>query len=159
MHDHTGGIHASALRKYIRKNIQNWKIKPDLVPADERYKLYANTFVAVAASGTVSAELAIMHIPTIVVYKMNPLTMLLAHLLVRVKWVSLVNILMNKTVFPELLGNKANPNAIVKAVKKLTSAKNRTKIINELKLADKHWNRSGYKAAELIACDILASFK
>lgn len=143
--------------KYIRKNIQNWAIKPDLIPSDKRYELYANTYIAVAASGTVSAELAIMHIPTIVVYKMNPLTMLLAHLLVHVKWVSLVNILMNKTVFPELLGGKANPNAIEKVVKNLTSVKNRTKMINELKSADKQWTRFGHNAAELIALDIIKS--
>ena len=143
--------------EYIQKAIQNWKTKPELVSADERYKLYANTYIAVVASGTVSAELAIMHIPTVVVYKMNPLTMLLAHLLVHVKWVSLVNILMNKTVFPELLGGRANPNSIKKAVKNLTVLKNRTKIINDLKVADKHWTRAGCKAAELIANDILAS--
>ena len=143
--------------EYIRKNIQNWVIKPDLVSADERYQLYANTYIAVAASGTVSAELAIMHVPTIVVYKMNPLTMLLAHFLVHVKWVSLVNILMNKTVFPELLGGKANSNAITKAVKKLTSVSNRVKTISDLKMADGQWNRCGHNVAELIADDILTS--
>lgn len=143
--------------EYIRKNIQNWKIKPDLVSSDKRYELYANTYIAVAASGTVSAELAIMHIPTIVVYKMNLLTMLLAHLLVRVKWVSLVNILMNKTVFPELLGRKANSNDIAKNIKKLSLMQNRTKIIDELKRADKHWTRCGHNATELIAKDILTS--
>lgn len=143
--------------EYIRKNIQNWAIKPDLVSSNERYNLYANTYIAVVASGTVSAELAIMHIPTIVVYKMNPLTMLLAHLLVRVKWASLVNILMNKTVFPELLGGKANPKSIVKTVKTLSLPQNRKKIINELKVADEQWTRSGYDAAELIAKDIFAS--
>ena len=143
--------------EYIRKAIQDWEIKPELVSSDERYKLYANTYIAVAVSGTVSVELAIMHIPTIVVYKMNPLTMLLAHLLIRVKWASLVNILMNKNIFPELLGNKANPDEIIKAINKLTSENNRTKMVNELKAADKYWTRSGYNAAELIADDILNS--
>ena len=110
---------------YIRSQIKNWETKPDLVDSKERYDVYANTYIAVAASGTVSAELAIMHIPTIVVYKMNPITVLLARLVVRIKWVSLVNILMNKTIFPELLGAKANPSNIVKAVHELTSEKTR----------------------------------
>ena len=141
---------------YIRKNIKNWEIKPDLISADKRYNLYANAYIAVAASGTVSAELAIMHIPTIVVYKMNLLTVLLAHLLVRVKWVSLVNILMNKTIFPELLGQKANPDALTKAIYKLTNFRERTKIISALKKADNQWTKSGQNAAKLIAEDIVS---
>ena len=142
---------------FVRESIKNWKIKPDLVSADKRYELYANTYIAVAASGTVSVELAIMHIPTIVVYKMNPLTVLLARMLVRVKWASLVNILRNKTIFPELLGDKANPTEIIKHIKNLTVASNRTKMIDELKAADNQWTRSGQNAAKLIADDILAS--
>ena len=143
--------------EYIRKNIQNWAIKPKLVSSDKRYELYANTYIAVAASGTVSAELAIMHIPTIVVYKMNPLTMLLAHILIRVKWASLVNILMNKTILPELLGQKANPVEITNTIHKLTDAKERKKIIDDLKKADNQWTRSNQNAAKLIADDIMLS--
>ena len=132
-----------------------WKIKPELIPANERYQLYANTYIAIVASGTVSAELAIMHIPTIVVYKMNPLTVLLARMVLLVKWASLVNILMNKTVFPELLGDKATPNNITKEFQKLALPDVRTKMLWELKKADKRWNRSGKNPAAVIAQDIL----
>ena len=141
---------------YIRNEIKNWEIKPELVSAGERYELYANSFIAVVASGTVSAELAIMHIPAIVVYTMNPLTNMLAHILVKVKWVSLVNILMNKTIYPELLGKKANPAAITDAVQKLTESKNRTAMIKDLKSADDKWEKRGKNPARLIAEDILA---
>ena len=142
--------------EYSRKNIQKWKNKPDLIPAKMRYEVFANTYIAVVASGTVSAELAIMHIPTIVVYKMNPLTCLLAHILLRVKWVSLVNILMGKTIFPELLGKKANWQAIIDALQQLTLPSYRNKMIDELKQADDQWTKSGKKAAKLIADDILS---
>ena len=142
--------------KYIRKNIQNWAIKPDLIPSDKRYELYANTYIAVAASGTVSAELAIMHIPTIVVYKMNPLTVFLAHILLTVKWVSLVNILMNKTIYPELLGKHANPDSITDWVKKLSVTENRNAMIQELKSADSRWRNSQKNPAKVIADDILS---
>ena len=142
---------------YIRQTIKNWDTKPVLISSDKRYEAYASTYIAIAASGTVSAELAIMHIPTVVVYKMNPLTMLLAKILVRVKWVSLVNILMNKTIFPELLGKNANAKAIVNAVNNLTSPSVRTDMVAELKNADKHWTKSGKNAAKLIADDIFKS--
>ena len=141
---------------YIRKYVQNWKTKPELIPSNERYQLYANTYIAVVASGTVSAELAIMHIPTIVVYKMNPLTILLAHILLRVKWASLVNILMNKTIYPELLGNKAKPDAILESLQQLTLPHVRKEMLQELKSADKKWNPAKCKPASVIAKDIVS---
>ena len=143
---------------YVREQIKNWKIKPDLEDSDNRYQLYANTYVAIVASGTVSAELAIMHIPTIVVYKMNPITVLLARMILRVKWASLVNILMNETIFPELLGNAAKPMAIIDCLQQLTLPSVRKEMLHKLALADKKWNPQKQKPAAVIAQDILSSF-
>lgn len=142
---------------FVRKDIENWKIKPELISADKRYQLYANSYIAIVASGTVSAELAIMHIPTIVVYKMNPLTILLARIMLRVKWASLVNILMDKTIFPELLGGAAKPTAIMDCLQQLTLPHVRKEMLRELSLADKKWNHSGHRPASVIAKDILSS--
>jgi lipid-A-disaccharide synthase len=143
---------------YIVKDIENWKHKPDLVDAKDRYDLYANTYIAIVASGTVSAELAIMHIPTIVVYKMNFITVMLAHMLLKIKWASLVNILMNKTIFPELLGKKANPMDIVDCLQQLTLPSVRKNMIEQLEQADAKWCRQGVKPAALIAKDILSNY-
>lgn len=143
---------------YIKNNIKNWKIKPEIISAHQRYDLYANTYIAIVASGTVSAELAIMHIPTIVVYKMNPLTVALAHILLRIKWVSLVNILMNKMVYPELLGRNATPYNIMNCLQQLTLPSNRKQMINDLTSADTKWCRENQKPANLIATDILKQF-
>ena len=141
---------------YISENIKNWKHKPELVPAKERYNVYANTYIAIVASGTVSAELAIMHIPTIVVYKMNFLTVMLARMLLKVKWASLVNILMNKTIYPELLGKDANPTAIVDCLQQLTLPSVRKNMIDELHKSDNQWKHNGTKPAALIAKDIMS---
>lgn len=142
--------------KYIRNNVKKWTVVPKIVPAKERYDVYANAYIAIVASGTVSAELAIMHIPTIVVYKMNPITTLLAHILLRIKWVSLINILMNKTVFPELLGKNANPCAIMDSVQQLSLPSIRRKIMADLTVADDKWKHGMQSPAKLIASDILA---
>jgi lipid-A-disaccharide synthase len=140
--------------EYIKKHIKKWTVVPRVVDSSQRYDVYANAYIAIVASGTVSAELAIMHIPTIVVYKMNPLTVMLAHLLLRVKWASLVNILMNKTIFPELLGKRANPCAIMDCVQQLTLPAVRQKMIADLKAADNKW-KSECNPAQIIARDIL----
>ena len=141
---------------YVKNHIKNWSVAVKTVSGEKRYDVYANTYFAIVASGTVSAELAIMHIPTIVVYKMNALTALLARIMVRVKWASLVNILMNKTIFPELLGKKANPASIMNCIQQLTLPSVRKQMISELKSADKLWMRGEKSPASLIANDILS---
>ena len=141
---------------YVRDNVKNWSIVPNIVSSTERYDVYANAYIAIVASGTVSAELAIMHIPTIVVYKMNPLTVMLAHVLLKIKWVSLINILMNKTIFPELLGKNANPCAIMDAVQQLSLPSVRKKMVAELQSANGLWKHDNENPATLIAKDMLS---
>ncbi|MCL2018066.1 MAG: lipid-A-disaccharide synthase [Alphaproteobacteria bacterium] len=141
--------------KYIRKETADWPVRPALVPAMRRYDLFAKTGIAIAASGTVSAELAIMHIPAIVVYKMNPLTMFLARLVLKTEWVSLVNILLKKKVYSELLGGDATPENIMIEFQRLENPVVRKKMISELSDADKIWTRGGKSAAKLIAFDIM----
>lgn len=143
--------------EYIRNHIKNWTVMPKIVGASERYNVYANSYIAIVTSGTVSAELAIMHIPTIVVYKMNFLTSMLAHILLRVKWASLVNILTNKTIFPELLGKRATPCAIMDCIQQLTLPSVRKKMLQDLTDADDKWTSGSEKPARVIANDILAN--
>ena len=141
---------------YIRQDIKRWKNKPEIIDAKQRYNLYANAYIAIVASGTVSAELAIMHIPTIVVYKMNPVTIMLARMMLRIKWASLVNILMNKTIFPELLGRDANALSIMNELQQLTLPAVRNKMIADLTSADSLWRKNGTNPAQSIAMDILS---
>lgn len=136
---------------YVKNSIRNWKVKPELIASDKRYDLYARTYIAIVASGTVSAELAMLHIPTIVVYKMNPITSWLVRQVIRVKWVSLVNILLNRGVYPEHLGGAATAENILNSVQQLTIPSVRKKMISELKLADGMWYRKGGTPASLIA--------
>lgn len=136
---------------FVRQQIKHWKVKPILVPASDRYDLYAKTYIAIVASGTVSAELAMLHVPTIVVYKMNPITTWIGRRIIRVQWVSLVNILLKRTVFPEFLGGAANAENVLNAVQQLTIPAKREKMIRELKSADDLWRRDDGGAAKLIA--------
>ena len=141
--------------EYIRQEIKNWAVKPELVAADARYELYQRTYVAVVASGTVSAELAMLHVPAIVAYKMNRITTLIGHLLINVKWVSLVNILLNRTIYPEFLGAAATSENIINEFDSIILPANRDKMIAELHAADNMWVRPEGVASKIIADDIL----
>ncbi len=136
---------------YVKKQVENWPFKPELVPATRRYDVYAKSYMAIVASGTVSAELAMLHVPTIVVYKMNPITAWLVRQIIRVNWVSLVNILLNRGVYPEFLGADACAEKVINAVQQLTIPSVREKMIDELKSADDLWRRPDGVASALIA--------
>lgn len=140
--------------EYVAGEIKNWPVKPMLVPANQRYDIYSKTYVAIVASGTVSAELAMMHVPTIVVYKMNPITTWIGRRLIKVKWVSLVNILLNRGVYPEFLGGDAVPEKVMNELQLLTIPSKRQKMIVDLESADILWQKDSGGAGKKIAMEI-----
>lgn len=146
-------------KDYIANCVKNWKIQPDLIDSAKRYDLYAKSYMAIVASGTVSAELAMLHIPAIVVYKMNPITSWLIKQVIKVKWVSLVNILLDKSVYPEYLGGNAKADYILDAVQQLTIPAIREKMVKDLQSADCLWKKNDEPATKLIAKDILKTIR
>lgn len=136
---------------YVRAQTQKWSVQTTLVPSAARYDVYSKTYIAIVASGTVSAELAMLHIPTIVMYKMNPITTWLVRQVIKIRWVSLVNILLNRGVYPEFLGPDANTENILNAVQQLTIPSVRQKMIKELTRADDLWRRPDGAPAAIIA--------
>lgn len=73
--------------------------------------------IAIAASGTVTLELALLGIPTIVVYKTNFINYFIAKYILKVGFVSLPNLTLNEEVFPELLQKRCNSVEIEKSMK------------------------------------------
>lgn len=69
----------------------------------DRYGAFSSSCAAIAASGTVSLELAICGVPHIICYKVSPLTALLAKHLLKIQFVNLPNILLGREIVPELL--------------------------------------------------------
>ena len=143
--------------EYVKQEIKNWTVQPELVDGSARYDLYRQTYVAIVASGTVSAELAMLHVPTIVTYKMNAVTTWLLRRFIRVRWVSLVNILLNRGVYPECLGPMATAENIINELDTIILPANRAKMISDLASADNMWMRPNGAPSKIIADDILAS--
>jgi len=88
----------------IEHKMAQWHV-PHLVVYGEtdRYNAFAASSAAIAASGTVSLELAIAGVPHLIAYKMNPLTAKLARLVLKIKYVNLLNLIEDKEIIPELL--------------------------------------------------------
>lgn len=86
------------------------------------------------ASGTATLETALAGTPMVVFYKVSPVSFLLAKLLVKVKFISLVNILSGKMVVLELLQEEATPDRIFSELQKiLTDSAYREGIVDSLK--------------------------
>jgi lipid-A-disaccharide synthase len=87
-----------------------------LIGRQQRHDAFAAATVALAASGTVVLELAIAGVPTVVAYKANPLTAWAARRMMRVPFVSLVNLILDRPVMPELLQEQCRPDHLAEAV-------------------------------------------
>jgi lipid-A-disaccharide synthase len=79
---------------------------------DQTYHLLKNSDAALVASGTASLETALIGTPQVVCYGMNPLTFKLAMAMLKVRYVSLANLILDKLIFKELLQNDCNPEAM-----------------------------------------------
>ena len=79
---------------------------------ENRYDLMAACDLALAASGTVTLELAILNVPMVVSYRLSRLTYQLGHRFIKVKYASLVNLIADFPLVAELLQDDAVPDKI-----------------------------------------------
>lgn len=82
-----------------------------------------NSKLAIAASGTVTLELALLGIPTIVVYKTSWINAFIVRTFLNIGFISLPNLTLNKEIFPELLQEKCNVNEIERCIEKIEKNK------------------------------------
>jgi lipid-A-disaccharide synthase len=81
--------------------------------------------LALVASGTASLECAVVGIPQIVVYRVDPLTYAVGKKLVKLNHLSMVNVMAEEEVVPELLQEKMQPEAIAREALDLLDNKRR----------------------------------
>ena len=97
----------------VKSMVKSWEFNIYFTETDEeKYDAMAASNVALAASGTVCLELALANLPNVTMYKMSWITNLLANLLVKTKYVNLVNVLFDKEIVPELLLMACTPSNI-----------------------------------------------
>jgi lipid-A-disaccharide synthase len=82
-----------------------------VIPGNPR-QIFELADALIAASGTITLEAALCCIPTVIVYKMSPVTFQVGRAIVKVKHAGLANIIMDREVMPELLQEAATPENI-----------------------------------------------
>ena len=112
------------LKGYIQNFFVGRGINPLVIDSEEdKFDCFAASAVALAASGTVSLELALTDTPHVIAYRVNAVTAWLAHRLIKTPYVNLVNILLGRPLVPELLQEQCQPVKMAQEIFKLLDNK------------------------------------
>ena len=95
------------------------------------YDLMALSAFALATSGTVVIEAAILGLPAIVLYRMSPVSYAIGKLLIHVPFFSLPNILLGEMAQPELLQDEVNPQRILSEARRFWAEPNHRAAVQE----------------------------
>lgn len=102
-----------SLTPILRPMVEDWPIQPLILDERaDRFDAYAASRLAIAASGTVTLELALANLPHITIYRTGAITAWLARRMIHVEHVNLVNLILNRPVVPEWLQEDCNPERI-----------------------------------------------
>ncbi len=109
----------------VRAATQDWPTPLHLVEGDdEKFAAFDAADAALAASGTVTTELALARTPMVVGYRVGWLTYALALPLMNVRFITLINVLLDRQAVPEFLQSRCTPEALADAVVTLLADKN-----------------------------------
>jgi lipid-A-disaccharide synthase len=104
----------------VRELTSGWAVRPEIIADAARKRgAFAAADVALAASGTVSLELAANACPMVIAYDMHPVSLWLMRRAALIDTVTLVNLVSETRVVPEFIGPDCRPDRIVPALEAL----------------------------------------
>lgn len=110
------------LLETIREQTAGWAVRPRIVEGQEaKYAAFRQASAALAASGTVTLELALAGVPMVVAYRVSKLEEQLKYI-VKVPSIVLPNLILGENVIPELIQGAANPVSLAQALAPLLAA-------------------------------------
>ncbi len=86
----------------------------------QTYPLLENAFAALVTSGTATLETALFGVPEVVCYKGSLISYHIARQLIKIKYISLVNLIMDREVVTELIQDDLNPARIKEELTRIT---------------------------------------
>jgi len=141
----------------IRRHIGREK-KSLIVSRDRIYDMMKHCDLALVASGTATLETALLGTPLIVLYRTSPVTYWMGRYLVKLKNISLVNIIAEKQIVPEFIQHRATAENIVpEAVSLLKDRNKRVKMKSDLQEVSARLGSEG--AVKRIADAVLLSLQ
>jgi lipid-A-disaccharide synthase len=105
------------LAQDIELAVQGWPVKPEILRGEAaKLAAFRSARVALAASGTVTLELALAGVPMVAAYKMNAMEFAIAVRVVRLASVLLPNIILDRLIVPEFLQDACTADSLADAL-------------------------------------------
>lgn len=95
---------------------------------DNTYNLLRASDAAIVTSGTATLETALLNVPQVVCYKAGRLNYAIAKMVIKVKFISLVNLIMGREIVKELIQTHCNPTQLQLELVKLLKEPDRSKM-------------------------------
>jgi len=106
----------ASVRQLIEQGLKSWSVTPHIVSGEaDKFASFKLARAALAASGTVTLELALTGTPMVVAYRADPIASSLRFLLIAHS-VVLPNLILGENVFPELLNRDCNGEMLSRAL-------------------------------------------
>jgi lipid-A-disaccharide synthase len=120
--------------------------------SNRTYDLLSIASAALVTSGTATLETALFKVPEVVCYKGNWISYQIAKRIITLKYISLVNLIMDKEVVTELIQGECNPKRIRKELHKILETSQREKLLQDYEILEKKLGGIGAseKTARLI---------
>ena len=124
--------------------------------SNRTYDLLSVSYAALVTSGTATLETALFKVPEVVCYKGSWLSYQIAKRIVTLKYISLVNLIMDKEVVTELIQENLNSNSLKIELQKLLDLKYRSEILENYNSLEMKLGGSGasQKTAKLIVSNL-----
>ncbi|WP_445756613.1 lipid-A-disaccharide synthase [Polaribacter sp.] len=124
---------------------------------NKTYDLLSVSYAALVASGTATLETALFKVPQVVCYKGGNISYQIAKRIITLKYISLVNLIMDQEVVTELIQNNFNKKNLQKELSKILSENHREKLF--LRYSDLEKKLGGKGASKKVAQMIVGGLK
>ncbi|RME92734.1 MAG: lipid-A-disaccharide synthase, partial [Bacteroidetes bacterium] len=120
------------------------------------YPLLREARAALVTSGTATLETALLGVPQIVCYRGNPVSYAIAKQLINVKYISLVNLIMDQELVLELIQGDLNPNRLRQELQNLLTPKEQARIQSGYRKLRQRLGQGGapQRCAQLLVDDL-----
>jgi len=119
---------------------------------NETYDLLQHSYAALVVSGTATLETALFKVPQVVCYKTGWIFYNLAKMAIKTKYISLVNLIMDKETVKELIQSELNTENLIYELTKITKGEHRDKMLSDYEVLNQKLGGIGAskRAAEKI---------
>ena len=108
-------------KNFYRSIIKDFDVK---MVENQTYDLLSNSSAALVTSGTATLETALFKVPQVVCYKTSLISFFLAKIFVKIKYISLVNLIVDREIIKELVQSRCTKNNIINELTQVLKKRN-----------------------------------